>query len=292
MNLIFTMNIVGGVNLEGSHYLYMQQLMEIDKCRQVPKLTPPQELTAICTPLVLAVWREKLAGYPDPAFSDYILKGISEGFRIGYSYGTKPLRSLSCNLLSAEQYPSVSAELAQGRIVEFSEEVKNIHFSPFGVTPKKNKPGKWRLIVDLSAPEGSSVNDAVSREWCSLSYVSLDDVVECTLQKGRGAMLAKMDIKQAYRNIPVHLEDRALLGMKWQERAFADKVLPFGLRSAPIIFTAFADALQWLIQKQGVESIFHYLDDFITVGKPGSPECEINMKIMEQMCKDTGTRPN
>ena len=91
-------------------------------------------------------------------------------------------------MLSAEQYPSVvdeylSAKLAQGRIVEFSEEVKNIHFSPFGVIPKKNKPGKWRLIVDLSAPEGSSVNDAISREWCSLSYVSLDDVVECILQK-------------------------------------------------------------------------------------------------------------
>ena len=65
-------------------------------------------------------------------------------------------------------------------------------------------------------------------------------------------------------------------------------MLPFGLQSTPIIFTAFADALQWLIQKQGVESIFHYLDNFITVGKPGSPECEINMKIMEQMCKDTG----
>ena len=119
--------------------------------------------------------------------------------------------------------------------------------------------------------------------------MSIDDVVEYILQKGREAMLAKMDVKQTYRNVPVHPEDRALLGMKWQGRAFADKVFPFGLRSAPIIFTAFADALQWLIQKQGVESIFHYLDDFITVGKPGSSECEINMKIMQQMCRGTGT---
>ena len=84
-------------------------------------------------------------------------------------------------MFSAEQYPSIvdeylSAELAQGRIVEF---YINLHFSPFGVIPKKNKPGKWRLIVDLSAPEGSSVNDAISKEWCSLSYVSVDDVVEC-----------------------------------------------------------------------------------------------------------------
>ena len=56
-------------------------------------------------------------------------------------------------------------------------------------------------------------------------------------------MLAKMDVKQAYRNIPVHPEDRILLSMKWQGRAFADKVWS----AAPIIFTAFADDLQWLI---------------------------------------------
>ena len=60
----------------------------------------------------------------------------------------------------------------------------------------------------------------------------------------QSALLAKMNVKQTYRDIPVHPEDRALLGMKWQGRAYADKVLPFGLRSAPIIFTAFVDALQ------------------------------------------------
>ena len=45
MNLIFTLNIIGGVNLEGSRYPYtcMQQLMELNKCRQVPKPTLPQE---------------------------------------------------------------------------------------------------------------------------------------------------------------------------------------------------------------------------------------------------------
>ena len=60
-------------------------------------------------------------------------------------------------MFSAEQYPSIvdeylSAELAQGRIVEF---YVNLHFSPFGVIPKKNKPGKWRLIVDQSVKSGA-----------------------------------------------------------------------------------------------------------------------------------------
>ena len=78
------------------------------------------------------------------------------------------------------------------------------------------KPNKWRLIVDLSAPEGHSINDGISKELASLSYVSVDDVVACTLKEGKGALLAKMDVKQAYRNIPVHPSDRACLGMSWE----------------------------------------------------------------------------
>ena len=49
-------------------------------------------------------------------------------------------------------------------------------------------------------------------------------------------MLAKMDIEGAYRIIPVHPEDRGLLGVKWKRALFFDECLPFGLRSAPQIF--------------------------------------------------------
>jgi len=38
-----------------------------------------------------------------------------------------------------------------------------------------------------------------------------------------------------------------------------------------------------------VESLFHYVDDFITVGKPDSPECGSNMSIMWHTCQETGT---
>ena len=42
--------------------------------------------------------------------------------------------------------------------------VKSIHCSPFGVIPKKNKPGRWRLILDLSSPDGQSVNDSIAKD--------------------------------------------------------------------------------------------------------------------------------
>ena len=113
--------------------------------------------------------------------------------------------------------------MAANRLVCLSEEQAAqlmIHCSPFGVIPKKNKPNKWRLIVDLSSPTGESVNDGISRELSSLSYTSVDVVVEHILTLGRGSMLAKMNIKQAYRMIPVRPQDRPLLGMKWQGQVF------------------------------------------------------------------------
>ena len=55
-------------------------------------------------------------------------------------------------------------------------------------------------------------------------------------------------MKQAYRNVPVHGEDRWLLEMLG---LFVDTVLPFGLRSAPKIFTALADAVEWIAKQEG-----------------------------------------
>ena len=126
-----------------------------------------------------------------------------------------------------------------------------IHCSPFVVIPKKNKPGKWRLILYLSAPKHHSVNDGISKELCSLSYTSVDEVVASIITYGRGAMLAKMDIKQAYRNILVHPDNRIYLGMQWNGLVYVDSVLLFRLHSAPLLFSAVADALLWIMCRKG-----------------------------------------
>ena len=68
--------------------------------------------------------------------------------------------------------------------------------------------------------------------------------------------LAKINIKNACRIVPVHPEDNLLLGMVWDGGLYVDVVLPFGLRSAPKVFTALADALEWVIKKRrGTETI-------------------------------------
>ncbi len=183
-------------------------------------------------------------------------------------------------------------ELEQGRMSVWSSTdltTVGCHISSFGVIPKKSKPGSWRLIVNLSAPYGCSVNDGIGKELSSLTYVSVDEVVDCLLTLGRGAQMAKIDIRQAYRNVPIHPEDRPLLGVNWKETILWDNVLTFGMRSAPLIFTAVADALQWIMQQRGAGPLFHYLDDYITLGPPGQDGCANNLAIIRQVCRDTGT---
>ena len=92
---------------------------------------------------------------------------------------------------------------------------------------------------------------------------SFDEAANAIVELGRGTLLAKLDIHAAYRIIPVHPDDRWLLGMEWSGKIYIDTVLPFGLRSAPKVFNAVADALEWIMRKQGIAHSLHYLDDFL-----------------------------
>jgi hypothetical protein len=157
--------------------------------------------------------------------------------------------------------------------------VASLHVSPFGVIPKNHQPGKWRLILDLSSPAGHSVNDGIPKDPFSLKYVTVDDAIQALMDLGPGALMAKFDVKAAYRNIPIHPEDRHLLGMKWRDGYYVDLVLPFGLRSAPFIFNSVADAVDWiLVHNYAVSPLFHYLDDFLTMGPANSPKCQSLME--------------
>ena len=158
----------------------------------------------------------------------------------------------------------------------------------FGVIPKGHNTGKWRLITDLSHPPTGSVNGGIEPELCSLSYTTVDDIANRILHIGKGALLAKVDIEAAYRLIPVHPDDRPLQAVQWNGSMFIDPMLPFRLRSAPKIFNAVADALNWHLTQTGVPEVYHYLDDFIVIGQPNSSQCHQYLEILERECRSLG----
>lgn len=111
----------------------------------------------------------------------------------------------------------MDTELKEGRIIGplDPEEYPFIHTNRFGVIPKST-PGKWRLIVNLSSPEGGSVNDGIGDSWCSLSYVCVADAIRGITLYGRGALMVKVDICNAYSVVPIHPDNRWLIGMTWK----------------------------------------------------------------------------
>ena len=213
----------------------------------------------------------------------------------GSNYSQQVLKTKSRNMLSTLDHPAVVEayihnELSLGCLA-YMQNPTNLpwfHSNPIGIIPKKHKPGKWRLIVDLSAPEGHSINDGIEKALCSLSYISVDNVANTILQLGLGTLLGKMDVKEAFRIVPIHPSDRLLLAIQWKGNLYIDKVLPFGLRSAPLLFTALADAAEWVIRQKGVKHIWHYVDDFILAGEPHSTQCASSMASALQAFHELG----
>ena len=285
---------IGCCNIENGVYRYMDDLTLFDShrssggdvtrwCRTIP----------VSTPIIYGEWSRQLQSHPDERFVGYILDGLREGFRIGMDRSLAP-KPEKRNHPSARAHPSVvddylSAERREGR---FSPPVpkrwwNQCQISPIGVIPK-SQPGKWRLITDLSSPRAGSINDGIPSEAASLHYDGIDDAVQIMLSLGQGAFMSKVDLKSAYRILPIHAEDRPLLGIKWNGEVLLDMPLPFGLWSAPKIFSAFADALAWVTRQHGVLHQIHYLDDFSIAGPPNSTECMRDFQTFARCCESLG----
>ena len=274
----------------------MDQLEALDRCRPQPRdlLALPEKWSRVTTPLKSEEWERELKDLPDQRCAEFVIRGISEGFRLGFGYASHSCRSAQVNMLSATTNPQVieeylGNEVALGRVVGPVENFK-VQISRFGVIPKGHQKGKWRLILDLSHPVSGSVNDGIDSDLCSLSYTSVSHAARLVVARGKGCLLAKLDLESAYRMVPVHPEDRPLLGMKWKGSVWMDTTLPFGLRSAPIIFNVVADCLQWMFRRHSQGDVIHYLDDFLFVGAPSSEECGRSLHQAIGLCQRLGVR--
>ena len=90
------------------------------------------------------------------------------------------------------------------------------------------------------------LNDGVSESLSTLTNIGIGDAVKGINTHGKGTRMAKVDVKSAYRNIPVHPEDRWL--HEWRETLFWPPI-------SPKIFTAIADAAEWIDREKGVQFV-------------------------------------
>ncbi len=162
------------------------------------------------TPIRLAALAGFLQSHPDQQFADFILRGLTTGFRVGFSTDRgRALGTTSRNHPSTAECPGaisryIAEECTAGRMVGPLPDsiASHIHCSPIGLVPKGRNSGKWRMIVDLSHPSLRSVNDGIGTDLCSLRYTSMDDALRFVQCLGPGTLLLKVDLKSAYRMVP------------------------------------------------------------------------------------------
>lgn len=163
----------------------------------------------------------------------------------------------------------------------------NFRTSPIALIPKK-AAGEFRLIQNLSAPQGNSVNTYIPQDKATVQYQTLQDAIKLLQKIGRGTLMVKTDIESAFRLIPVHPEDYHLLGFQWDGAFYYEKVMVMGCRSSCQIFEKFSSALHWIMEhKYTARGVVHILDDFFFTGIPNSTDCARDLSNFLQMCEET-----
>ena len=76
-------------------------------------------------------------------------------------------------------------------------------------------------------------------------------------------MMVKVDIKEAYRIIPIHPVDQLLQGVVHKGQLYFDRCLAFGNRVSAGIFCQFADLITWITTEHNIHAVIHYIDDFL-----------------------------
>ena len=133
--------------------------------------------------------------------------------------------------------------------------------SPEVVDKLSNKTQKIRVIHDLSWPPEHSVNSFIAPDVSSVQYINLDVAIRMVKRAGQIYFMAKIDLRDAYKQIGVHPEDWPLLGTTWINDSgtteyFYDTVLPFGCRSSAALFDKFATGLEFIMFQNGVTQMF------------------------------------
>ena len=114
--------------------------------------------------------------------------------------------------------------------------------------------GGWRRLHNLSSPQGRSVNDQINIQFGHMSFSSIEGVLHYVLLVGKGAIIIKRDMLDAFRNIPVCTDHHKLFGFSCDHLIYEENCLSFGLRTAPFSFQPFIPA--WTLgQRPGQYSI-------------------------------------
>ena len=144
--------------------------------------------------------------------------------------------------------------LIQKKAIVEVDDFSSLCLSPIFVIPKMS--GDLRVILNLTK---MNVFIPVQHFRMETLNVILEDL--------RSHVWAvSIDLKDAYLHVPIHPQSRRLVGFKFLDKTYTYKVLPFGLKDSPWVFSRIVATVIGHLRLQGI-IIFFYLDDLLLVAE-------------------------
>ena len=223
---------------------------------------------------------------------EFLLDGIINGFELipadstlspaemdNYSSSTKPdARD------KVEQ--TLQEEIGEGNYVITPNRPTIV--SALSAVPKAGSQ-ELRLIHDCSMPAGRGVNSYVP-SLDKFHFQTIDDAVKLVDTE---YYLAKIDLRHAYRSVPIHPSNYPATGLKWtfsgdnSPTYLYDTRLCFGGRRSPGIFHRLTQSVKRMMHRKGFQGVVVYLDDFLIVS-PSQEECELAFTTLRELLLDLG----
>ena len=203
--------------------------------------------------------------------AEYLVEGFSNGFLLNFdgpeaSIHSTPAHSIQENLHVARQ--KIDHEIKLGRVAGPFQKppFQNFKASPLALRQKQDT-GKFRLLHNLSYPyDDKSVNYNIPKQYTEVHYESLAHAISNIHQCSPNACLAKTDISDAFRLIPLHPSQYHLTGFYFDGAYYYDKCLPQGCASSCKIFETFSTSLKWILNNTfQVTRVVKVLDDFLFI---------------------------
>ena len=202
----------------------------------------------------------------------FILRIIEKGYKIQITRSdiqlppviSKPSK-LKRNILLNE----IKSNLESGSISYSTSSTYHIVSRVFTV-PKQS--GGHRLVIDLS-----SLNKFVSK-----SPFKMEDKETLKSLIEPFDFMASIDLQNAFHSISLHPDSKKFVAIEFEGSLFEFNVIPFGLTSAPSIFTKLLRPVISHLRSSGIK-ISSYLDDIFICGKSLSKvksDVDVTIKLL------------
>ena len=211
--------------------------------------------------------------FPDKVLLKTICNDVKHGAHIGckgdYRNPTKASNAPSA-LENGERVSDAIADwVSKGFAfgpVDPSMVPKEAKFS--GLMAREKPNGAVRVILNLSAPAGHSVNDGICSDDFPTTMASTTQWLRALNRAGRNSWMAKVDWASAYKHLPVAKEDTNLQWFSWAGKSFKELCLIFGGRSSAGLFDRLAKVVLHIVLRKAKfpkEQACQYLDDCCAV---------------------------